>query len=44
MSPKEGISIKKGKLSKNEIYFLDTGFLGKNNENIFTLIIEFEGS
>lgn len=43
INPKEGILIKKGKLSKNEIYFLDTSFLGKNNENVFTLIIEFGG-
>lgn len=41
MSPKEGILIKKGKLAKNEVYFLDTSFLGKNDGNVFTLIIEF---
>lgn len=42
MNHKEGILIKKGKLTKNEIYFLDTSFVGKDNENIFAIILEFE--
>ncbi len=42
INPKEGILIKKGKLTKNEIYFLDTSFAGKDTENIFAIILEFE--
>lgn len=42
MNQKEGILIKKGKLTKNEIYFLDTSFVSNNTENTFTIILEFE--
>lgn len=42
ISPREEVLIKKGKLNKNEIYFIDTSFIGKDNENIFAIILEFE--
>ncbi len=42
INPKEGILIKKGRLTKNEIYFLDTSFVGKSAENVFAIILEFE--
>lgn len=42
MNPQEGLLIKKGKLTKNEIYFLDTSFAGKSAENVFAIILEFE--
>lgn len=42
MSPQEGILIKKGKLEKNEIYFLDTSLVSKNANNIFSITLEFE--
>lgn len=42
INPKEGILIKKGKLTTNEIYFLDTSLVGKDFENIFAIILELE--
>lgn len=42
MKPKEGILIKKGRLTKNEIYFMDTSFIGKSTENVFAIILELE--
>lgn len=35
-------NIKKGKLTKNEIYFADISYIGKNTQNIFSIIMEFE--
>ncbi len=42
MKLKEGILIKKGRLTKNEIYFMDTSFIGKSTENVFAIILELE--
>ncbi|CCY62482.1 unknown [Clostridium sp. CAG:967] len=42
MNAKEGILIKKGRLSKNMVYFADTSFVGKDAKYIFAIILEFE--
>lgn len=42
ISHKEGILIKKGKLTKDRIYFLDISLVSKNANNIFSIILEFE--
>ena len=39
---KEGILIKKGKLSKDGIYFADTSLVGKGDKNVYAIVIEFD--